>query len=200
MAVGMAMAEKHLAARFNTEKRRIIDHYTYALCGDGCMMEGVSGEAASLAGTLELGKLIVLYDDNGISIEGDTDCAFREDVGKRFEAYGWQVLHVPDGQDLLAIGAAVECAKASPLPSLIVVRTRIGEGWPKPTGNRWARKTWRRQRRPWGGPARSLLRCRRRSTGTSRGLGRSWRRLRMPGRRNTRPGGTRTRAWRRSWT
>ena len=131
MAVGMAMAEKHLAARFNTEKRRIIDHYTYALCGDGCMMEGVSGEAASLAGTLELGKLIVLYDDNGISIEGDTDCAFREDVGKRFEAYGWQVLHVPDGQDLLAIGAAVECAKASPLPSLIVVRTRIGEGSPQ---------------------------------------------------------------------
>ena len=96
-AVGMAMAEAHLGARFNRPGHQIIDHCTYVLAGDGCMMEGVASEAASLAGTLKLGKLIMLYDDNGISIEGDTDTAFMEDVGKRFDAYGWQVLHVEDG-------------------------------------------------------------------------------------------------------
>ena len=111
-AVGMAMAEAHLAARFNRPDYPVFDHYTYVLTGDGCMMEGVSSEAASLAGTLKLGKLIVFYDDNDISIEGNTDCAFTEDVGKRHEAYGWQVQHVDDGNDRLAIGTAIENARA----------------------------------------------------------------------------------------
>ena len=111
-AVGMAMAEAHLAARFNTEEHTIIDHYTYVLAGDGCMMEGVASEAASLAGTLQLNKLIVLYDDNEISIEGDTDLSFREDVALRHEAYGWHVQTVADGNDIAAIGAAIEAAKA----------------------------------------------------------------------------------------
>ena len=130
-AVGMAMAEAHLAARFNEPGYPIVDHYTYALCGDGCLMEGVSGEAASLAGTLALGRLIVLYDDNDISIEGNTDVAFKEDVGARFAAYGWQVLHVADGTDMEAIGAAIELAKGDlSRPSIIVVKTRIAEGSP----------------------------------------------------------------------
>src|SRR5690554_5980538 len=97
MAVGMAMAERHLAARFNTEEHAIIDHHTYVIASDGDLMEGVSSEAASLAGMLKLGKLIVMYDDNNITIEGSTDLAFTEDVGKRFEAYGWHVLEVSDG-------------------------------------------------------------------------------------------------------
>ena len=95
-AVGMAIAESHLAAEFNRDGFPIVDHYTYALCGDGCMMEGIEYEAASLAGTLKLGKLIVLYDKNNITIEGDTDSAFTEDVGKRHEAQGWQVLYVSE--------------------------------------------------------------------------------------------------------
>lgn len=99
MATGFAMAEKHLAARFNTEDNQIIDHYTYVIAGDGCMMEGVSNEAASLSGTLGLGKLIVLYDSNNITIEGTTDLAFREDTAKRYEALGWQVIDVKDGND-----------------------------------------------------------------------------------------------------
>ena len=98
-AVGFAIAETMLAAKFNREGYPLVDHYTYCFCGDGCMMEGISSEAASLAGTLKLGKLILLYDDNEISIEGDTDIAFREDVGARFSAYGWQVLKVADGND-----------------------------------------------------------------------------------------------------
>jgi len=130
-AVGMAMAEAHLGARFNRPGHQIIDHCTYVLAGDGCMMEGVASEAASLAGTLKLGKLIMLYDDNGISIEGDTDTAFMEDVGKRFDAYGWQVLHVEDGNDTAAILAALTEAKAeSGKPSLIIVRTTIAYGSP----------------------------------------------------------------------
>ncbi len=132
MAVGMAMTETHLAARFNTEEHKIIDHHTYVLASDGDLMEGVSAEAASLAGMMKLGKLIVLYDDNNITIEGSTDLAFTEDVGKRFEAYGWHVLEVADGNDCSAIGRALDEAKArDDRPSLIKVKTIIGYGSPK---------------------------------------------------------------------
>ncbi len=134
-AVGMAIAEAHLAAKFNRPGYNIVDHYTYALSGDGCMMEGISGEAASLAGTLGLGKLIVLYDSNSITIEGSTDIAFTEDVGKRFEAYGWQVLHVEDGNDVEAIHARLEEAKQDlDRPSLIIIKTQIGYGCPAKQG------------------------------------------------------------------
>ncbi len=113
MSVGMAMAAAHLASVFNKPKYNIVDHYTYALVGDGCLQEGVSGEASSLAGTLRLGKLIVLYDKNNITIEGDIDVTFDEDVKKRYKAYGWQVLEVEDGNtDLKAISAALEEAMA----------------------------------------------------------------------------------------
>jgi len=134
-AVGMAMAEAHLAAKFNRPGYEIVNHYTYAICGDGCMMEGVASEAASLAGTLKLGKLIVLYDSNSITIEGSTDIAFTEDVGKRFEAYGWQVLKVEDGNDVDAIEAALaEAKKETGKPSLVIVRTEIGYGSPAKQG------------------------------------------------------------------
>ena len=134
-AVGFAIAEAHLAAKFNRDGLNVVDHYTYALCGDGCMMEGISGEASSLAGTLKLGKLIVLYDDNDISIEGNTDIAFREDVGLRYEAYGWHVQKVADGNDVEAISAAIEAAKEEKAkPSLIIVKTQIGYGCPAKQG------------------------------------------------------------------
>lgn len=126
-AVGLALAERHLAARFNRPDYELIDHYTYVLAGDGCMMEGVSGEACSLAGTLGLGKLIVLYDDNGISIDGSTDLAFREDVRLRYESYGWQVTELEDGNDIEAMYAAILRAKEEKdKPSLIIVPTQIG--------------------------------------------------------------------------
>ncbi len=130
--VGLAMAEAHLAAKFNKPDHTIIDHYTYVILGDGCNMEGVSGEACSLAGHLGLGKLIALYDDNHISIDGSTNIAFTEDVGKRFEAYGWHVQHVEDGNtNLDSIHAAIEAAKAvTDKPSLIKVTTTIGYGSP----------------------------------------------------------------------
>ena len=132
MGVGMALAEAHLAATFNTSQFRVIDHYTYAVVSDGDLMEGISSEAASFAGTVRLGKLIYLYDNNHISIEGTTDLAFTEDVKDRFEAYGWQVLCVPDGEDLDAIDAAIRLAQAeSSRPSLISVRNHIGYGSPK---------------------------------------------------------------------
>lgn len=132
MSVGMAMAEAHLAAKLNKEGYPVIDHYTYVLGGDGCMMEGITSEAMSLAGTLGLGKLIVLYDSNKISIEGNTDIAFTEDVKKRFEAFGFQTLVVEDGNNLEEIGAAIEQAKADlSRPSMITVRTKIGHGSPK---------------------------------------------------------------------
>lgn len=132
MAVGMAMSEAHLATKFNKEGYPVVDHYTFALGGDGCMMEGITSEAMSLAGTLGLGKLIVLYDSNKISIEGDTDIAFTEDVKKRFEAYGFQTLVVEDGNNLEEIGAAIEAAKADlSRPTMITVKTRIGFGSPK---------------------------------------------------------------------
>ena len=130
--VGMAIAEERLAGQFNRPGHEIVNHYTYAIVSDGDLQEGVSCEAASLAGTLGLGKLIYLYDDNGISIEGDTDLAFREDVGKRFEAYGWQVLGPVDGFDIAAIDAAIRAAQADTgRPSLIVCHTIIGYGSPE---------------------------------------------------------------------
>ena len=131
-AVGMAMAEAHLAAVFNRDGFPVVDNYTYALCGDGCLMEGVAAEAASLAGAQQLGKLIVLYDRNKITIEGSTDIAFTEDVGARFTAYGWQVQELPDGEDVDAIDAALQAAKADTAhPSLIIVHTEIAHGTPK---------------------------------------------------------------------
>lgn len=131
-AVGLAMAEAHLAAKFNKPDTTLVDHYTYVILGDGCNMEGVSGEACSLAGHLGLGKLIALYDDNHISIDGSTDISFTEDVGKRFEAYGWHVQHVENGNtDLDGIAKAIAAAKAvSDRPSLIKVTTTIGYGSP----------------------------------------------------------------------
>lgn len=132
MAVGMAMGEAHLAAKFNKDGYPVVDHYTFVLGGDGCMMEGISSESMSLAGTLGLGKLIVLYDSNKISIEGDTDIAFTEDVKKRFEAFGFQTLVVEDGNNLEEIAAAIEAAKADlTRPSMITVKTKIGFGSPK---------------------------------------------------------------------
>ena len=112
MAVGMAIAEKHLAAEFNKEGFPVVDHYTFAIGGDGCMMEGISSEAFSLAGTLKLSKLIILYDSNRISIEGTTDLAFTENVQLRMQAFGFQTLEVEDGNDIDAIGKAIEAAKA----------------------------------------------------------------------------------------
>ncbi|MEM9162935.1 MAG: transketolase, partial [Cyanobacteria bacterium P01_F01_bin.4] len=131
-AVGLAMAEAHLAAKFNKPDCTLVDHYTYAIMGDGCNMEGVSGEACSLAGHLGLGKLIAFYDDNHISIDGSTDIAFTEDVSKRYEAYGWHVLHVEDGNnDLDAIAKAIQDAKSvTDKPTLIKVTTTIGYGSP----------------------------------------------------------------------
>ncbi len=130
--VGMAMAEAYLAKKFNRPGYDVVDHYIYVLSGDGCMMEGISSEAASLAGTLDLGKLIVLYDSNSITIEGSTDIAFCEDTAKRFEAYGWQTLKVEDGTSVEDIDAAIKAAKAeTSKPTLIVVKTLIGYGSPK---------------------------------------------------------------------
>jgi len=132
MAVGMAMAEKHLAAVYNKPGHNIVDHHTYVLCGDGDLMEGISHESASLAGTLHLGKLIVLYDDNLISLDGPTEWSFTEDVLKRFDAYHWHTSRVADGNDLAGIEKAIEEAKAvTDKPSLIAVRTVIGYGSPK---------------------------------------------------------------------
>ena len=131
-AVGMAIAEAFLAARYNRPGHKIVDHYTYVMASDGDLMEGVSAEAASLAGHLGLGRLIVLYDSNRITIEGSTDIAFREDVAKRFEAYGWQVLRVKDGNDVDDISEAIRLARGDlERPSLIIVPTHIGYGSPK---------------------------------------------------------------------
>ncbi len=135
-AVGMAMAEAHLAAMFNKDGYNVVDHYTYTLSGDGCLMEGVASEACSLAGTLKLGKLILLYDRNKITIEGETDFAFDEDVAKRFDAYGWQVLNVENGnEDLDSIDKAIAAAKAETgKPSIIIINTAIGYGCPAVQG------------------------------------------------------------------
>ncbi len=128
--VGMAIAETVLAARFNRPGHELVDWRVYAIVSDGDLMEGVTSEAASLAGHLKLGNLIYLYDDNHISIEGSTELAFTEDVGRRFEAYGWHVQRLPDGNDTAAIDRAITAAKADPRPSLICVRTHIGYGSP----------------------------------------------------------------------
>jgi transketolase len=132
--VGMAIAEAHLASEFNRPGFEIIDHFVYAIVTDGDLMEGVAAEAASLAGHLKLGKLIYLYDDNRITIEGSTDLAFTEERGKRFESYGWHVAHVTDGNDVAAIDEAIRKAKADPRPSLIICRTTIGYGLPTRAG------------------------------------------------------------------
>jgi transketolase len=133
--VGMAVAEAHLAAKFNRPGHKIVDHYTYVLAGDGCIMEGITCEAASLAGTLKLGKLILLYDSNSITIEGSTDLVFKENVAQRFEAYGWQVLKVEDGNDIDALSKAIEKAKSdTQKPSLIIITTEIGYGCPAKQG------------------------------------------------------------------
>ncbi len=135
-AVGMAIAEAWLAARFNKPGHTIVDHHTYGICGDGDLMEGITNEAASLAGHLQLGKLIFLYDQNRITLAGGTDLCFTEDVGKRFEALGWQTIHVEDGNDTAAVSAALDQAKAeTKKPSLLLVRTHIGFGSPKKHDN-----------------------------------------------------------------
>ena len=133
-AVGFAMAEAYLAEKFNRPGFDVVDHFTYVMCGDGCMMEGIASEAASLAGTLKLGKLVALYDSNRITIEGSTDLAFREDVGLRFQAYGWHVRYVMDGNDVDAIERAILEAKADERPSLIIVHSIIGYGCPAREG------------------------------------------------------------------
>ncbi len=132
--VGMAIAEAHLAAEFNQKGKKIVDHYTYGIVTDGDLMEGVAAEAASLAGHLKLSKLIYLYDDNQISIEGSTDITFTEDRGKRFEAYGWHVLRIKNGNDVEEIDKAIEAAKKDPRPSLIICPTTIGYGMPNKQG------------------------------------------------------------------
>ena len=135
-AVGLAIAEAHLAAKFNKDDVKLVDHYTYVIMGDGCHQEGISGEAASLAGHLGLGKLIALYDDNHITIDGNTNVSFTEDVLKRYEAYGWHVQHVADGNtDVDGIAKAIEAAKAvTDRPSMIKVTTTIGYGSPNKSG------------------------------------------------------------------
>lgn len=135
MAVGMAIAETHLAAKYNTDDIKLIDHYTYALCSDGDLMEGVGYEAMSLAGTLGLDKLILLYDSNNITIDGNTDISFTEDVSKRFQGFGFQIIEVKDGNDVDAISKAIDEAKADKnRPSLIIITTQIGYGVPKKVG------------------------------------------------------------------
>ncbi|HWO95877.1 MAG TPA: transketolase [Bacillus sp. (in: firmicutes)] len=135
MAVGMAMAERHLAATYNRDNLNVIDHYTYSICGDGDLMEGVSAEAASLAGHLKLGRLIVMYDSNDISLDGDLHMSFSENVAERFKAYGWQVIRVEDGNDINAIAQALTEAKANTeQPTLIEIKTIIGYGSPNKGG------------------------------------------------------------------
>jgi transketolase len=134
-AVGMALAERHLAAVYNRPGHEVVDHHTYVVCSDGDLMEGVASEAASLAGHLGLGKLVAFWDDNRITIEGETDLAFSEDVLARFEAYGWHTARVEDVNDLAAIRAAIEDAKADPRPSMIGVRSVIGYGSPAKAGS-----------------------------------------------------------------
>ncbi len=133
-AVGMALAEKLLAAEFNRPEFSVVDHHTYAFVGDGCLMEGISHEACSLAGTLRLSKLIVLYDDNGISIDGHVEGWFKDDTPKRFEAYGWNVIRAVDGHNVEAVNAAIHQAKLADKPTLICCKTVIGQGSPNLAG------------------------------------------------------------------
>ncbi|MCD8510146.1 MAG: transketolase [Bacillus sp. (in: Bacteria)] len=134
MAVGMAMGERHLAATYNKQDYNIVDHYTYSICGDGDLMEGVASEAASLAGHLKLGRLIVLYDSNDISLDGDLHRSFSENVEERFKAYGWHVIRVEDGNDLDEIAAAIAEGQGDERPTLIEVKTTIGYGSPNRGG------------------------------------------------------------------
>ncbi|MBE2909215.1 transketolase, partial [Anoxybacillus flavithermus] len=135
MAVGMAMAERHLAATYNKDKFEMINHFTYAICGDGDLMEGVSAEAASLAGHLKLGRLIVLYDSNDISLDGELHLSFSESVEQRFKAYGWQYIRVEDGNNIEEIAQAIaEAQKDLERPTLIEVKTTIGYGSPNKAG------------------------------------------------------------------
>ncbi|MCK8060535.1 MULTISPECIES: transketolase [unclassified Fusibacter] len=135
MGVGLAIAESRLAAKFNREGMNIVDHHTFVIAGDGCLMEGITSEASSMAGHMKLGKLIVLYDDNQITIDGSTELSFTEDVTKRYEAYGWQVLEVEDGNDLERIHQAIESAKSNlETPTLIRIKTIIGFGSPNKAG------------------------------------------------------------------
>ncbi|UCZ51628.1 transketolase [Bacillus shivajii] len=134
MAVGMAMAERHLAGTYNRDQFNVVDHYTYSICGDGDLMEGVSAEAASLAGHLKLGRLVVLYDSNDISLDGDLHQSFSESVEDRFKAYGWQVIRVEDGNDLDELTRAIESAKSDERPTMIEVKTTIGYGSPNKGG------------------------------------------------------------------
>src|SRR6185436_4726787 len=130
-AVGMAVAEAHLAAVFNKPGHDVVDHFTYFICSDGDLMEGISHEASSFAGHFKLGKLIGFYDDNKITIDGSTDLTFTDDTAKRFEAYGWQVLHIDDVNDLSQIERAVTAAKAEKgKPTLVITKTHIGYGSP----------------------------------------------------------------------
>ncbi len=129
-AVGMAIAERRLATEFDRPGHDVIDHWTYGICSDGDLQEGIAAEAASLAGHLRLGRLVMLYDDNRIQLDGPTAMAFTEDVPARFAAYGWHVQRVEDGNDVEAIAAAIDAARADPRPSLIAVRTHIGYGSP----------------------------------------------------------------------
>ena len=134
-AVGMALAEKLLAARFNTERHALVDHMTWVFVGDGCLMEGISHEACSLAGTLGLGKLVVFYDDNGISIDGEVEGWFTDDTPARFRAYGWQVIEAVDGHDAVAVDEAIRAARAdADKPTLICCKTTIGFGSPGKAG------------------------------------------------------------------
>ena len=137
-AVGMAIAERRLAAEFNRPGHTIVDHWTYAICSDGDLQEGIASEAASLAGHLRLGKLVMLYDDNLIQLDGPTAMAFSEDVLERFRAYGWQTLRVKDGTDVGAIEAAIRLARSDDRPSIIAVRTVIGFGSPNKAGSQKA--------------------------------------------------------------
>ncbi|MCT8139908.1 transketolase [Anaerobacillus sp. CMMVII] len=134
MAVGFAMAERHLAAKYNKDGLQVVDHYTYSICGDGDLMEGVSAEAASLAGHLKLGRLVVLYDSNDISLDGELNRSFSESVEDRFKAYGWQVIRVEQGNDIAEINKAIEQAKQDERPTLIEVKTTIGYGSPNKAG------------------------------------------------------------------
>ena len=134
-AVGFAIAEKSLAAQFNRPEHTIVDHFTYVFLGDGCLMEGISHEACSLAGTLKLGKLVAFYDDNGISIDGQVEGWFSDNTPQRFEAYGWQVIADVDGHDAAAIAQAIEAARAEQdKPTLICCKTVIGQGSPNKAG------------------------------------------------------------------
>ena len=158
-AVGMALAERMLAARYNRPGHEIVDHRTYAICSDGDLMEGVSGEASSIAGHLGLGRLIAIYDDNHITIEGDTALAFTEDVGGRYAAYGWHVQRFDDTWTLDDLRAALDAAHADPRPSMIILRTHIAPGAPneaghapRPTARRSARRRSAARSGPTAGP------------------------------------------------